>query len=155
MHKALSIVLLAFSLFGCVTTNNTLTPLEIQSIQQREYQSTKSIVFSSVISVFQDLGYTVKNADINSGFITAESPMERNFDAATLLFGVSTANSTRATAFIEQIGLNIKVRLNFVASKETSSEYGNRRNEKALLNTQLYQNAFERIENAIFIRSAN
>ena len=50
----------------------------------------------------------------------------------------------------------IKIRLNFVNTVATSSQYGmNSKNETALLNTQIYQNAFEKIESAIFIRSAN
>ena len=37
-----------------------LTPLEIQSMQTRTYDEGKEIVFPSVMSVLQDLGYSIK-----------------------------------------------------------------------------------------------
>ena len=157
MYKILCSSLICVSLSGCVTfeTKLPLTPLEIQSIQQREYESTKKIVFASAVSVFQDLGYTIKSADITTGFITAESAAKNNLGAQVFL-GYSEVKSTRATAFIEEIGSMVKIRLNFVNTVATSSQYGmNSKNETALLNTQIYQNAFEKIESAIFIRSAN
>ena len=156
MYKTLCSSLICISLSGCVTfeTKPPLTPLEIQSIQQREYESTKKIVFASAVSVFQDLGYTIKSADITTGFITAESTAKNNLGAQ--FFGYSEVTSTRATAFIEEIGFMVKIRLNFINTVSTSSQYGmNSKNETALLNTQIYQNAFEKIESAIFIRSAN
>ena len=63
------------TLTGCVVQPQKppMTPLEIQSIQTREFESPKKIVFASVVSVFQDLGYTIKGADLNTGFINAES----------------------------------------------------------------------------------
>ena len=64
---------------GCETTKPkvNLTPLEIQSMQSRSYEHSKDIVFPSVMSVFQDLGYSINSADINTGLITAESAAER------------------------------------------------------------------------------
>src|SRR6266404_2748927 len=50
-----------------------LTPMELQALQSREYQTSKDQVFSSVVSVFQDLGYQIGNADVTTGFITAGS----------------------------------------------------------------------------------
>ena len=157
MYKTFCSSLICISLSGCLTfeAEPPLTPLEIQSIQQREYESDKKIVFASAVSVFQDLGYTIKSADITTGFITAESAAKNNL-GAQVFFGYLEVKSTRATAFIEEIGSMVKIRLNFVNTVATSSQYGmNSKNETALLNTQIYQNAFEKIESAIFIRSAN
>ena len=105
MYKILYSSLICFSLSGLsFETKPPLTPLEIQSIQQREYESTKKIVFASAVSVFQDLGYTIKSADITTGFITAESAAKNNLGAQ--FFGYSEVKSTfRATAFIEEIDL--------------------------------------------------
>src|SRR5438445_196642 len=50
-----------------------LTPMELQALQSREFQTTKDQVFPSVMSVFQDLGYQIGNADVTTGFITAGS----------------------------------------------------------------------------------
>ena len=161
---------------GCAVQQQKppMTPLEIQSIQTREFESPKKIVFASVVSVFQDLGYTIKNADLNTGFINAESAAQNS--TATIGEGIfveilgevilgdvagsnqSTQNTeqTAATAFIEEIGNRARVRLNFVTTRQSSSAQGqNTRRDTPILDVRIYTNAFERIENAIFIRSGN
>ena len=140
---------------GCATTGPELTPLEIQSLQTREYECGKDIVFPSVMSVFQDLGYTIKSADKDTGLITAESAAAS--DAASKFWlGVSKVTQTSATAFIEQIGTVTRVRLSFVTSDQTSYSYGQTdRQDTPILSAEVYRNAFERIENAIFVRSAS
>ena len=132
-----------------------MTPLEIQSLQTREYEHKKDVVFPSVISVFQDLGYTIKAADINTGLITAESTAKSD-KASKFWLGVSKVSQTSATAFVEEIGKMTRVRLNFVVSNKTSSSWGqDDREDKAILDASVYKNAFERIDNAIFVRSGN
>ena len=152
-------VILAASLFlvGCATTNvkSEMTPLEIQALQTREYETTKSIVFPSVISVFQDLGYTIDNANIATGLIKAESATQ-NSAALTFWTGMAQNTQTAATAFIEEIGGTTKVRLNFVTKTKTSTAYGREdQRDTPILSAEVYQNAFERVESAIFIRSPN
>ncbi len=162
----------AFTLSGCVGPQQQkppMTPLEIQSLQTREFESPKKIVFASVVSVFQDLGYTIKNADLTTGFINAESAAQNASigPEAEIFIGVlggvlggqpaqTTQNveQTVATAFIEEIGDRTRVRLNFVTTRQSSSAQGqNSRRDTPILDVRIYTNAFERIENAIFIRS--
>lgn len=140
---------------GCLQVPRpTLTPLEIQSMQTRSYESSKKIVFPSVISVFQDLGYTVTNADYDTGLISAESAAQS--DATSRMFGYTRVTQTKATGFVETIHRETRVRLNFVEVSQTSSGYGqNDRHDTPLLTVALYQNAFEKIENAVFIRSGH
>ena len=149
-------VLASIVLSGCMTTPKpTMTPLEIQSLQSREYETTKEIVFPSVISLFQDIGYTISNADMQTGLISAESAANSDF-ASKFWLGVTNVSQTKATAFVEQIGDKTRARLNFVETKKTSSGWGQSdQQDTPLLDAQLYQNAFEKIENAIFIRSQN
>jgi len=151
-----AIIGLLLVLAGCATTSGpVLTPLEIQNLQTREYEQGKNIVFPSVLSVFQDLGYTVKSADKNTGLITAESAAKSN-EASKFWLGISSVSQTSATAFIEEIGKRTKVRLNFVTSNNKSYSYGQSdRQDTPILNAAVYKNAFERIENAIFVRAAN
>ena len=131
-----------------------LTPLQIQSLQTRDFSSTKNIVFPSVISVFQDLGYTIKNADKDTGIIMAESAAKS--DSTSRFFGVTSVSQTAATAFVEEIGKITKVRLNFVTVNNISYGYGQTdREDTPILEAATYQNAFERIENAIFVRRAS
>ena len=140
---------------GCETTRPTvnLTPLEMQSMQSRSYDTGKEIVFPSVMSVFQDLGYTINSADIETGLITAESTAESD-KMMKFWLGVTKVSQTKANAFIEEIGSETKVRINFVVTKKKSSWYGQEdREDDQVLSPEPYQNAFEKIENAIFLRN--
>lgn len=142
---------------GCATTPPapTMTPLEIQTMQSRQYENTYDVVFRSVVSVFQDLGYTIQDADKETGFVQANSAASSN-EMLKLWTGATESTQTKATAFIEEIGGKINTRINFVISTESSTAYGaDQRNEKPVLSADVYQNAFEKIENAIFIRSAS
>ncbi|MGQ4807620.1 hypothetical protein NKDENANG_00975 [Candidatus Entotheonellaceae bacterium PAL068K] len=158
MHKFKFIaIFLVIFVTGCVTpTAPTLTPLEIQSLQTREYEETKEVVFPSVLSVFQDLGYIIKTADKDTGFITSESPTKGSTKFIPFVGIINVANQTAATAFIEPIGQITKVRLNLVVKKSSSSAYGqSSKQDTPILDAEVYQNAFEKIESAIFIRSGN
>ena len=112
------------------------------------------------MSVFQDLGYTIKSADKDTGFINANSATQNTTSGmevfASALSGVPPAartEQTTATAFVEETGKRSRVRLNFVMQAKASSAYGqNNRQDTPILDAMIYTNAFERIENAIFIR---
>jgi hypothetical protein len=132
-----------------------LTPLEIQSMQTRSYQNPKKIVFPSVMSVLQDLGYSIKSADINTGLITAESTAKSNA-AMKFWLGVAKVSQTTADSFIEEVNGKTKVRMNFINVTKKSTYYGrDDRADQQILEPQPYQNAFEKIENAIFIRAGS
>lgn len=129
-----------------------MTPLEIQSMQTRGFSSNFNTVFASTMSVFQDLGYTITSADKATGLIAAESATDSD-GAFAFWTGTTKTEQTRATAFIERINKKTNVRLNFVEKTQTSTGYGqSNRRDKPILEMSLYQNAFERIENAIFVR---
>lgn len=159
MKKTITTLMLASASLvavGCATAPKepAMTPMEIQSMQSRSYEENKSVVFPSVISVFQDLGYTVEQADLETGFISALSATKGSGIMTSLLLGASTTSQTGATAYIEQIGDESRVRLNFVVKKGSSSKYGNSRNDTPILEPEPYQSAFEKIETAVFVRSA-
>ena len=144
------------SFSGCLTTNDTpgMTPLEIQSMQTRDFEQEKDVVFRSVVSVFQDLGYIIKSADAATGFIQADGPAESDW-LNKFLWGSTKTSQTKATAFVEPIGSQTRVRLNFVSLLEASTQYGaQERDETPILDAEAYQNAFERIDSAIFVRTS-
>jgi hypothetical protein len=155
--KSLVTISMVFFLVSCASTPPapTLTPAEIQSMQTRQYDESKDTVFASVISVFQDLGYQIEAADLATGIITSQSAAAN--DAAYAFWtGVAKNTQTKATAFVETIGEITSVRLNFVTSTNESFGYGQqRKNEVPVTDSQIYQNAFEKVENAIFVRSSN
>ena len=153
---ALTLAMVSLTI-GCMQQQApALTPLEIQSLQSREFETNKEVVFASVMTVFQDLGYVIQSADKDTGFITANSPTKSTGGFFANAGGSRQQTHTKATAFIEQIreGLS-KARLNFVRSTQTSTEQGlTSTNEKPLLDGLLYQNAFDRIGEAVFVRTA-
>jgi len=150
--KQLPVVLCLLVFAGCQSTapkSQTMAPLEIQSMQTRAYSEGKDVVFPAVVSVFQDLGYNVKSADIASGFINAESPAETR----TVWFSGRHVGKTVATAFVENVGARTRVRLNFVFTEHVFMGMGSeKQKDEPVLDAQIYSNAFERIDNAVFIR---
>jgi len=109
MKRTLTAFALGCALLGgCAGSSKpAMTPMEIQSMQSRDYKEGKGVVFSSVVSVFQDLGYTVKSADVATGFMTAVSPIKEKTDWVRVLFvggGKNVSMQTAVTAFVEEIG---------------------------------------------------
>lgn len=133
------------------------TPLELQAMQSRSYDDRQyDTVFASVLSVFQDLGYIVSAAEKDTGLITAKSATSDDTSLFQALEGTSAMKSTAATAYIESIGSSVRVRLTIVNRRKSSSELGQVfENDRVVLDPQVYQNAFERIENAIFVRESH
>ena len=156
-NTTIALTCLFVLLAGCVPPPAPqLTPLEKQSLQTREYEHPKAVVFPSVISVFQDSGYTIRSAEINTGLITGDSPTKDTTGFWAAYAGLHLNQQTGATAFIEEIGQITKVRLNFVERSASSSSSGqNTENDTPILDGAIYQNAFEKIESAIFVRSSN
>ncbi|WP_337186603.1 hypothetical protein [Phenylobacterium sp.] len=133
-----------------------LTPMQLQAMQQKEFDAPKPTVFSSVMDVFQDLGYSVGSADMNTGFITAESATTNRTSFWEALGDMSSSGNTRATAFIEQMPSGMsRVRLNFVSTKSMSGAYGwNTRRDQPIQDPAVYQRAFEKVDEALFVRRA-
>ena len=106
-----------------------------------------------MVSVLQDLGYIIGSADFETGLITATSPTSETID--WIFTGNSYQSLTKVTGFVEKINSDlVSIRLNFVANKTASSLYGQARvNDTPILDKNVYIDAFNKIENAIFIRS--
>jgi predicted component of type VI protein secretion system len=132
-----------------------LTPMELQALQSREYKTSKDQVFSSVVSVFQDMGYQIGGADVTSGFINATSANKNKTGFFEAMAGVTASGASRVTAFVETMPSGLtRVRLNFMNTKNSSSRFGSSSNDKPILDPKTYQVAFEHIEEALFERGA-
>lgn len=148
------------SLSACGTSHRvnepTLSPMALQELQTREFETTKPTAFAAVLSVLQDAGYIIDSADLESGFITGSSPTDSD-TTYNLFWGFGKKKaSTKVTAFVEQISdAYSKIRLNFVAIEEKSQGYGvGSREDTPIEDAQIYQNVFEEISKAIFVRTA-
>lgn len=162
MKKIILPMLCALVLSACQTApvQSAKTSLEIQAIQSKTFDADKATTFKSVMSVLQDLGYVVNSASLETGFITAESPTVKDksggavFDA--LFGGIRTEVKTAVTASVEDlVPTSTKVRLNFVYKKARSGAYGQRASDDTpIQDPKAYETAFEKIGEAIFIRTA-
>ena len=145
---------------GCATPPAPpKTGIELQAYQAREFETNKRAAFSATMSVFQDLGFIIDDGDFDTGLITATGPSTReeaDFSnvLAQIFGGVDMRGSIfrRATAFVEKMpsGL-IRVRLNFVDNIVHPT--GSARRSMPVHEPALYQGTFEKIDQAIFVRS--
>lgn len=154
MKKYSLVLLLALS--GCSLSNEPeKTSLEIQAIQMQEFETNKEVGFNSVMSVLQDLGFIIQSASLSTGFITAESPAKQIHSFWSILGGVAMNHKIAVTASVESIGKKTKIRLNFVEKASSSSQYGQiSNNDSPVLDPLVYQDTFNKIGDAIFIRKA-
>lgn len=145
------LLVLVAALAGCVQPpQQTKSALELQAIQAKEFETTKKIAFAATLSVFQDLGYTISSASLDTGLINANSPTQAGF----ILFVGRSMTHVNATAFIEEIiAGRTKIRVNFVKKQETSSGYGQRGGQDVPIeDPNMYQDVFTKIQQGIFIR---
>ena len=152
MKRTILLLTAALLITGCFPGNYkpTKTSLELQAFQSKEFDVSKKIAFASTMSVFQDFGYTLTSANLETGYIAAKSPTQNERG-----FGRYIMKDTKATAFIEELRPEItKIRLNFVSNEEWSGDYGAKLvQENPIEDPAVYTNAFIKIQEAIFIRS--
>jgi len=149
---------LALMLVACASSKKAPeTPLQLQSIQAREFETSKTSAFGSVLTIFQDLGYIVASADKETGFITAAGPSGTRTSFWEAIGGVQTSGQTKATAFVEEIRPGfVSVRLNFVNARRRSTFYGQTNDvDRPILDPEAYETAFARIGDAIFVRTGS
>lgn len=133
-----------------------LTPMELQAIQSREFETSKENLFGAVMTVLQDLGYQVQSADLQTGFITAVSATQNKTNFWMALGGMAASGNTKVTCFLQPMPSGMtRVRLNFLNSRNVSSAYGqNSQNDKPILDATVYRNAWEKIDEALFVSGA-
>ena len=120
--------------------------LELLAMKFREFESNKKMAFASVLSVMQDLSYIINSADIETGFITAKSPTTTKRRPSG-----SIMNYTTATAFVEELRPGTtRVRLNFLETYEYT--WGADRYDYPIEDPEIYQNAFTKIQEGLFLR---
>jgi hypothetical protein len=133
-----------------------MTPLELQALQSREFETGKENLFNAVMTVVQDLGYQVQSADMQTGFITAVSAAEQKTNFLEALGGGRSTAVTKMTAFVQNMpnGMS-RVRLNFMFSKTSSTLYGQaNQQDKPILDPLTYRAAWEKVDEALFVLGA-
>jgi hypothetical protein len=153
MILALQLGFAAQSLGGCglpAPYRSALDPLALQAMQTREFQTSKERLFAATVSVFQDMGFVVQSGDLATGLITCKSPT-----VTTPTFGAYLSVTVRASAFIEVTRPGFaSIRCNVVESRSRDLGYGaNPDNDTPNEQPQYYETLFNRIEEAVFVRT--
>jgi len=145
----------ALLLSGCSAPTPTKTSLEIQAVQSQHFDAAKKVAFNATMSVLQDLGFIIQSASLSTGFITANSPIQKEYSFWLALGGVSSQKNTAVTASVEEItAKSSKIRLNFVHRRSNSGQHGQTSAEdEPILDPKVYEDAFNKIGEAVFIRS--
>src|SRR3972149_525439 len=106
MKKMVFPALIVGCLAGCATSMPKLpqTQLQIREYQTRTYQTkdTKTVM-KVLLDVFQDRGYTVKNAAADLGFIQAEKQVfvENPGEVFAATFWAGAAGRWKVTSVVE------------------------------------------------------
>jgi hypothetical protein len=139
-------------MIGCsgATGRSAKTSIQLQAFQSKHFETSGKTAFAATMSVFQDLGYTIGTADLETGFISAQSPTKKK---GGFLFYYRRRGRINATAYLTPLDENrTKIRLNFVDVTQTSSLYGVAGgSDRPIEDPKVYQDAFTKISKAIFV----
>jgi hypothetical protein len=131
------------------------TGLELQQIQSRDFEVPKGTSFSAVMTVLQDEGYRIGNADKDTGLITGVASTESKMTWMPFVGFGRKKKTPVVSAYIEDRGAKLsRIRLNFVMGRYKASQYGADSDEKPISDPAVYQQAFEKIQKEIFVRLA-
>ena len=131
-----------------------MSSLELQQLQSREIEAGKEQVFGAVMSVLQDSGYRIQAADKDTGLITGIASTSSKLSWKPFVGFGKSKKSPIVSAFIEpRSPTTTRVRLSFVMGKINSTMYGaGPQDEEPIYDVAVYQNAFEQINQTVFIR---
>lgn len=133
-----------------------MTPLQVQELQTHEIEAAKGVAFSSVMTVLQDSGYRINAADRETGLITATASTKTNTTWMPFVGFGKSKKTPVVSAYIEDISPSrTRVRLNFVMTKLSANQFGGGSDEEPILDATVYREAFEKIDQQVFIRSAS
>ncbi|AUX70604.1 hypothetical protein CHX26_14845 [Porphyrobacter sp. HT-58-2] len=141
---------------GVAAVSQMAVPLELQAIQAREFNVPRDLAFKSVMSVLQDLGYILQSADLPSGFISAVSPsVDTTPLAERLIIGSESYSEVAVTAsFLPMPNGSTKVRLNFVERRARLGLMGKSRDDRPVIDPEVYQVAWEKVDETLFMLTA-
>ncbi|QXQ05474.1 hypothetical protein KX816_14685 [Sphingosinicellaceae bacterium] len=156
MNKAAVVALIAITIGADMAEAKKppeVTGLELQQIQARDIEATTDVVFSAVMTVFQDAGFRILTADKSTGLISAQSS-NKSKTTYNIWYGLGKKKTVPiVSAFIESRGPNMtRARLSFVMS--TGKSRSILTDEEPVTDPAAYQDAFEKIQKEVFTRQA-
>jgi len=139
---------LSIACCGCASEPE-LTSLQKQELQSRELETAKRPAFNGCISVLQDLGYIIDEADFDTGVITAHGESHSSFFPPG-------EKQARVSIFVQEWGTDkSKVRATFVDHSTTHGQYGsNSETDSTIYKADVYRNFFDALGKALFVNAA-
>lgn len=132
-----------------------MSALQIQQMQTKDFESDKNIVFSAVMNVLQDSGYRIGDADKDTGLITGAASTDTKTTWLPFVGFGKSKKTPVVSAYIEEFGPTMtRVRFSFVLTKVKADGFGGNADEEPILDPVIYQDAFEKVAQAIFVREA-
>ncbi|MDR0715356.1 MAG: hypothetical protein LBF25_01030 [Puniceicoccales bacterium] len=128
-------------------------------MQTREFDCSYKIAFASVVSVFHDLGYSIKTSDRKSGIITAQSTISssRRPLIETMLgeeSDISHMSYVVVDAQVEEMSDGkCCIRVSFVRHwKDVRSTGAFSEGSKHVVNPEYYKDFFAKVDKNIFVK---
>lgn len=132
-----------------------MSALQVQEMQTKDLEADKTTAFSAVMTVLQNSGYRIGAADRETGLITGVASTNTKMTWLPFVGFGKSKKTPVVSAFIEDISPSItKVRLSFVMTKASVNGFGGGEDEEPILDAAIYQDAFEKIEQAVFVRQS-
>lgn len=134
--------------------NPKMSGLQLQQMQSHDIEAPQKIAFAAVMTVLQDDGYRIGSADRETGLITATASTKTKMTWMPFIGFGRSKKTTVVSAYIEDRGPNqSRIRLNFVMGKlSNNSSMLGLSDEEPILDAAVYQAAFEKIDQAVFVR---
>jgi predicted small lipoprotein YifL len=162
IFKTFVFISILTSLTSCATKMITKSPQEVKAMTTKQYETNKSLVFKSAISLLQSESYLVEDANETTGLIRASKRIEnKNAAMQRALWGSSKdANTSKVSIYIEDLNSElseVKITL-YEGAESTSSGYwgtkNKQNNESMVYEPEIYNNWFNSLRAEIERRKA-
>lgn len=162
--KKIGVFLIITCLYiGCTNYKNLYTLdknyLENRNIETRIFdtQNEKEILTASA-QVLQDLGYSIKESDVNLGIITAEKNRESGSTAGkvamVVLFGANTTYEDVQKFYVNIVTTPTKektVKVRVLFTRKSWDNHGNIYAVEKITDTKTYQQFFDKLSQSVFL----
>lgn len=162
--KKIIVFLITIVLFaGCMNYKDLYTLdknyLERRNIETRifDIQNEKELL-TACAQVLQDLGYTIKESDINLGVITAEKNREAGNKvgkvAMLILLGSDTVYEDVQKFYVNIVTTPTKekaIKVRVLFTRKSWDNHGNIFSVEQIMDTKVYQQFFEKLSQSVFL----
>lgn len=149
-----------FMMSACVPTKQAMSPMQKRQITTRVVKGNYQNTFRGLLTVFQDHGYIVKEADMDSGLVRAEIRKENSGFGSVLVAIGNSDNSSydkatvyEASATVSELAkTDIEVRLTI--QEKSVNNHGNVTTGRQIYDVETFQTIFNDLQIEVKRREA-